>query len=511
MRFTSALLILFAAFGGFVNVHAMEAASEITGFVEINVTPGSFAPIAPLFTPPAKALGRVTSVTNEGTVTLALGGDTTDAATSWWRPVSGKAVGKAVFGTLAADQLTYATEYGAAPPTGAATASLLQKGDLLRLTPFWLVDEFLGSPANGLFTTAASLSNADQFTWGAVRGWANDDGTSKFWAQAGSAPATYIGDVALSGPLEGMTFFRSEAGPEASHVVLTFKGSAAIGDTLFKIVPGNWQQSGIFRTDGKPFSLADAANTAGGLLTGNAATGLVGGASPDKADFLGLWSETAQQWTWVYYNTTSHHWLFTSGGSLNAATTVVPGGMMVFVDRAASKAPGLVRMPGISNTVSTTATALPVVDRDHDNLRDSWEATYDLVNHKGLKPGDDPDGDGYTNLQEFLLGGDPNVFDHPGMPAIDVSGPEGAKVVTITFKTAPGCHYRLETRRGDEVTWRRVPGSDGLTELDGDGTVKALTDSSYAFMNRMPHFYRVVGMPPLDSDKDGVSDDEEIN
>ena len=511
MRHFSIVLIILAVLSTFPRVQAMEAASEVTGFVEVDVTPGSFAPIAPLFSPLATGTGRVTAVTNEGSVTLALGGNTTDAATSWWRPASGKAVGKTVFGTLTSGQLGYATQYGGTPGAGAASASVLQTGDLLRLTPFWMVDEFLGSPADGLFTTNASLYNADQFTWGSLRGWANDDGTQKFWAQAGSVPASYVGDVALTRPLDGMTFFRNSADPAAEHVVLTFKGSAAIGDTLFNIVPGNWQQSGVFRTDGKPFTLADSANTAGGLLTSNPATGLVGGASPDKADFLGLWSDADQQWIWVYYNTVSHHWLATNGQTITEATTRVPGGMMVYIDRPASSVAGTVKMSAIDNTVSTSTTPLPVVDRDHDNLRDSWEVTYDLVNHKDLKPGDDLDQDGYTNLQEFLLGGDPNVFDHPAIPTIALTGPAGSKVVTITFQTTPGCHYRVETRRGDETAWRRVPVSDGVTELDGDGTSKTLTDSSYVFQSRMPRFYRVVGMPPLDTDKDGVSDWEEIN
>jgi hypothetical protein len=50
-------------------------------------------------------------------------------------------------------------------------------------------------------------------------------------------------------------------------------------------------------------------------------------------------------------------------------------------------------------------------DTDGDGLGDNFELTYfgDVSSSQG--PGDDPDGDGFTNLEEFLAGTDPTVED----------------------------------------------------------------------------------------------------
>ena len=513
MRFNPTLCLLLLAFPGSLALHGYEAASEIRGFVEVQVAAGQSAPIAPLFTPAATAGGRVKSVTNEGTVVLTLGGDVTDAATSWWTPTSGKALGTGLFGTLdtVTGTLAYATQFGGTPGTGLAKASLLQVGDAVKLTPFWLVDEFLGAagapPPHSLFpfTTATSEAQADQFSFDTLQAWANDDGTNTFWAMAGSMPPDDVGNVAMTSPMEGVTFLRNAG--SAGPVIMTFKGSATAGSVMFNIVPGDWRHSGLFRTDGAAFTLATAANTASGLLTNNPATGLVGATTQDKADHLGIWVEALQTWDWVYYNTSLRRWISSGNITTNPATTVIPASSIVFVDRPLTLAAGKVKMPPLSNAVSTSTAALPNIDRNHNNLPDFWEALYAPAK---LNSGDDLDFDGFTALQEFLLGGNPQTFDHPAMPVIDFVTVGAAKQVSISVQTAPWCHYRVETRRGDETAWRRVPVSAGVTEFDGDGTVKTLYDP-YTFADRMPHFYRVVGMPPTDTDGDGVSDYEEIN
>lgn len=65
-----------------------------------------------------------------------------------------------------------------------------------------------------------------------------------------------------------------------------------------------------------------------------------------------------------------------------------------------------------------------VRDADGDSLPDAWEFSQGLAINNGLGSqgvGGDPDGDGWTNYQEFLVGTDPNsVTSHP--PAVGVSG-----------------------------------------------------------------------------------------
>jgi hypothetical protein len=55
-------------------------------------------------------------------------------------------------------------------------------------------------------------------------------------------------------------------------------------------------------------------------------------------------------------------------------------------------------------------------DADGDGLPDAWEMTYFGTLAYGA--GDDPDGDGYTNLQEYQTGTNPNsASSHPALPA----------------------------------------------------------------------------------------------
>jgi len=59
---------------------------------------------------------------------------------------------------------------------------------------------------------------------------------------------------------------------------------------------------------------------------------------------------------------------------------------------------------------------LNIVDTDHDGLPDWWEMQY--FGNLSHGPNDDPDGDGSTNLAEFLAGTDPtNPASHPAIAA----------------------------------------------------------------------------------------------
>ncbi|MDD5502418.1 MAG: fibronectin type III domain-containing protein [Candidatus Thermoplasmatota archaeon] len=58
-----------------------------------------------------------------------------------------------------------------------------------------------------------------------------------------------------------------------------------------------------------------------------------------------------------------------------------------------------------SNVVSATPLVGAAEDSDHDGLPDAWEKKY--FGNLTYGPNDDPDGDGYTNLQEYNAGSDP--------------------------------------------------------------------------------------------------------
>ncbi len=51
--------------------------------------------------------------------------------------------------------------------------------------------------------------------------------------------------------------------------------------------------------------------------------------------------------------------------------------------------------------------AQPYKDTDHDGMPDAWEEQYQFTVNDPSDNHDDPDGDGYTNIEEFLNGTDP--------------------------------------------------------------------------------------------------------
>lgn len=57
-------------------------------------------------------------------------------------------------------------------------------------------------------------------------------------------------------------------------------------------------------------------------------------------------------------------------------------------------------------------------DRDSDGMDDVWELRHGLNPLHAGDAGDDPDGDGFTNLEEYEAGADPHTFDPEPVLAI---------------------------------------------------------------------------------------------
>jgi len=111
---------------------------------------------------------------------------------------------------------------------------------------------------------------------------------------------------------------------------------------------------------------------------------------------------------------------------------------------------------------------LTPADADADGMDDAWETTNGLDPTDLNDAGDDPDNDGISNLDEFLGGTDPNVYDGVGTPVADAGGPytadEGDSVlIDVTASSDPN-------------------GTIDLYELDcdGDGTPDVSTALSSA-------------------------------
>ena len=126
-----------------------------------------------------------------------------------------------------------------------------------------------------------------------------------------------------------------------------------------------------------------------------------------------------------------------------------------------------------------------VSDTDGDGLPDGWETQNGLnpTNAIGLDGANgDPDGDGFTNLQEFLAGTDPQ--DASSLLAItDIAGTGRL----ITWQSIPGRNYQV-------LSTTNVNGTFQLAS----GTITALS-SPATFTNTAPvrvrEFYRVRALP----------------
>ncbi|QTN32977.1 hypothetical protein HZ994_11800 [Akkermansiaceae bacterium] len=130
------------------------------------------------------------------------------------------------------------------------------------------------------------------------------------------------------------------------------------------------------------------------------------------------------------------------------------------------------------------------IDTNGDGMCDVWEASY----HAGaLLPGDDTDGDGFTNLMESTSGTDP--FDAMSHPRASVGNllPGNAEIVVPSL---PGKRYRLFTATSLGGEW--MPSGEART---GDGGNMVFTEPR----GEDSLFFRV-SVSDADSDADGVSD-----
>ena len=93
---------------------------------------------------------------------------------------------------------------------------------------------------------------------------------------------------------------------------------------------------------------------------------------------------------WTY--TSTHHFYESSFGTWSLAVS--------------DEAPGAT---GSIQSASLTLYGVEMVDSDHDGLDDRWEMAH--FGTLAYGPTDDPDGDGFSNLREQIMGTDPNASD----------------------------------------------------------------------------------------------------
>ena len=97
--------------------------------------------------------------------------------------------------------------------------------------------------------------------------------------------------------------------------------------------------------------------------------------------------------------------------------------------------------------IGLAVTTSAQVDRNTNGVSDVWEAAYGW----NLPPGDDPDGDGFTNAEEARAGTNPFLAaSFPRSTLFTMLANDRARV---QFQTVPGMAYQVEATT-DLMTWR---------------------------------------------------------
>ncbi len=131
-----------------------------------------------------------------------------------------------------------------------------------------------------------------------------------------------------------------------------------------------------------------------------------------------------------------------------------------------------------------------IVDPGGNAIPDWWETDY--FGTIGINPSADPDGDGFTNLQEYRIGTQPN---NPAsklaisQTAVVPNG--GLRDFRITFPTATDVTYRVE--HCDDLTPRSWTALGG--DLTGTGNPASVTDPNAVTLHPS-RFYRVRILTP---------------
>jgi hypothetical protein len=124
---------------------------------------------------------------------------------------------------------------------------------------------------------------------------------------------------------------------------------------------------------------------------------------------------------------------------------------------------------------------------DTNGLPIPWE----LLNfgHTGVDPNADPDGDGMSNLQEYLAGTNPNNA-NSDLEITAISASPGGTTVVLTWESVLTRNYYVQKCLSLGSPW--LDSGLGLISPDGSSTTRTINDA-----NAPMRFYRVQAVRPL--------------
>jgi len=171
-----------------------------------------------------------------------------------------------------------------------------------------------------------------------------------------------------------------------------------------------------------------------------------------------------------------HRWITI----LSSANTNITGEVRYCVERNTNALPryGSITIAGLAFVVAQSGAP---ADGDGDGLPDTWESAYSVSD-----PNADNDGDGFSNLQEYLAGTNPTQPNEaPRISNFIFSG----GVFRVSFPTVTNKYYQIQ-RRDDLLTGSWV----GFTNaFIGTGGTVQIPDSDAA--TQLKRFYRILLVP----------------
>jgi hypothetical protein len=127
-----------------------------------------------------------------------------------------------------------------------------------------------------------------------------------------------------------------------------------------------------------------------------------------------------------------------------------------------------------------------VTDTDLDGLPDAWERThFPGLDPSSIAPGEDPDGDGFTNLAEWQAGTNPH--DPDSSLRLGPAHLHGGDAL-LTFATVAGRRYSIQASANPHGGWLTI-----AQDIIGTGGIISINDPAVALA---PHrFYRLMLAP----------------
>ncbi len=329
--------------------------------------------------------------------------------------------------------------------------------------------------------------------------WMRDPLTGRLWQVAGN-PVSYSNSDSEE---EGASNFLPSTATVSAHRTSGFKdwwtvdgsnnGSNAAVNAVYTVAPAatgtgwTFTSGGITKTIRIPHATSERLH-ATYQLTGLSKAFVRFGLSPNLLDLLlrgqsGLAPEISSPTRVNLTNTSGQDIVraFVEGPQVNAAATDIGGSPFTTVLRRnqAQTHQVEIELTGAGPHEISLGFDLgtDLSDSDNDGMPDSWETT-EFGNLSATASGDH-DGDGLSNLTEYIFGSDPTLASS-GQPATQVVQDETG--FTFSFPTILGRNYQPKVSP-DLLSWSNLG-----DPISGDGSTKSINDPT----PDTRRFYRVI-------------------